>query len=59
MYLKYKHLTKNDDDRLKSTSFYKLCNILSTNDVVMLSSIDYISGLLVKHSMSMYHKATE
>ena len=50
MYLKYKHFTKDDDDRLKSTSFYSLCNIFSTNDDAMLSSIDYVTGLLVNET---------
>ena len=59
MYVKYKELIKNDDDRLKSTSFYNICNILSTNDDAMLSSIDYVSGLLVNETCETLQEIVE
>ena len=59
MYVKYKELTKDDDDRLKSTSFYNLCNLLSTNDDAILSSIDYVSDLLVNETCETLQKIVE
>ena len=46
MYRTYKELTFGDDNQLKLTTFYKICNILTTNDKAMLKSIDLVSGLL-------------
>ena len=59
MYLQYKHITKNDDERLQSTSFYSICNILSANDNAMLSSIDYVSGLLVNETCETLQNVVE
>lgn len=42
----YRDSTENDSDQLKSTSFYAICNVLTSNDEAMLSSVDYVSGLL-------------
>ena len=50
MYRTYKELTFEDDDQLKLTTFYKICNILTTNDEAMLKSIDYVSGLLANET---------
>ena len=50
MYRTYQELTFGDDEQLKSTTFYKICNILTTNDEVMLKSIDYVSGLLANET---------
>ena len=46
MYRNYKELTFGDVNQLKLTTFYKICNILTTNDKAMLKSIDLVSGLL-------------
>ena len=40
MYLKYKHLTEDDDNRSKLTSFYSISNIVSINNDTMQSSIE-------------------
>ena len=46
MYEIYRDSTEQDTDKLKSTSFYSICNVLTSNDESMLKSIDYVSGLL-------------
>ena len=50
MYRNYRELTFGDDDHFKLTNFYKICNILTTNDEAMLKSIDYVSGLLANET---------
>ena len=50
MYLEYKQVIEDDNDCLRSTSFYSICNVLTSNDEAMLSSIDYVSGLLVNET---------
>ena len=50
MYLLYKDLVYNDREKLKFTLFYSICRILTSNDESMLSSIDYVTGLLVNES---------
>lgn len=50
MYLLYKELVKDDSEKLKFTSFYCICRILTSNDESMLSSIDYVSELLVNET---------
>ena len=50
MYLLYKDLVKDDSEKLKFTLFYYICQILTSNDESMLSSIDYVTGLLVNET---------
>ena len=50
IYLKYKDYTTNGEDSLNCTSFYSICNVLTSSDEAMLSSIDYVSGLLVNET---------
>ena len=50
MYLLYKELVKDDSEKLKFTSFYCICRILISNDESMLSSIDYVTGLIVNET---------
>ena len=46
IYKIYRDSTEQDADKLKSTSFYSICNVLTSNDESMLKSIYYVSGLL-------------
>ena len=50
MYLLYKDLVKDDSEKLKFTLFYCIIRILTSNDESMLSSIDYVTGLLVNET---------
>ena len=50
MYLNYKELVNNDNEKLKFTTFYYICRMLTSNDESMLSSIDYVTGLLVNET---------
>ena len=46
MYEIYQDSTEQDADKLKSTSFYSICNVLTSIDEFMLKSIDFVSGIL-------------
>ena len=46
MYEIYQDSTEQDADKLKSTPFYSICDVLTSNDESMLKLIYYVSGLL-------------
>ena len=46
IYKIYRDSTEQDADKLKSTSFYSICNVLTSNNESLLKWIDYVSGIL-------------
>ena len=50
MYSRYKDLIHNETEGIKSATFYKICNVLTSSDQAMLNSIDYVTCMLVNES---------
>ena len=50
MYLRYKDVVVNDTELIRSATFYKICNVLTSSDQAMLNSIDYVTCMLVNES---------
>ena len=50
IYCRYKDVVANDNESIRSASFYKTCNILTSSDQAMLNSIDYVTSMLVNES---------
>ena len=50
MYLRYKELVCNDDKCIKSTTFYKVCKVLTSFDQGMLTSIDKVTSIFVNET---------
>ena len=50
MYNSYVDFTAQDKEKLKIATFYKICNALTASDEAMLSSVDYVAGLLVNET---------
>ena len=46
MYCMYKELVDNDTKGLKLATFYRICNVLTSSDQAILSSIDYVTYML-------------
>ena len=50
MYHRYKHLTSTDPENIKSATFFKIANVLTSSDEAMLNSIDYVTYMLVNET---------
>jgi len=50
MYDRYKDMVSSDVETIKSATFYKICNVLTSSDQAMLNSIDYVTCMLVNES---------
>ena len=50
MYSRYKDVVANDNEAIRSATFYKICNVLTSSDQAMLNSIDYVTCMLVNES---------
>ena len=50
MYSRYKDVVANDNESIRSATFYKICNVLTSSDQAMLNSIDYVTCMLVNES---------
>ena len=50
MYIRYKDMVSSDVESIKSATFYKICNVLTSSDQAMLNSIDYVTCMLVNES---------
>ena len=50
MYYRYKDVVANDNESIRSATFYKIYNVLSSSDQAMLNSIDCVTCILVNES---------
>ena len=50
MYHRYKHHTHTDPENIKSATFFKIANVLTSSDEAMLNSIDYVTCMLVNET---------
>ena len=50
MYNRYKQETHTDPENIKSATFYKIANVLTSSDGAMLNSIDYVTCMLVNET---------
>ena len=50
MYSRFKDIVANNNKSIRSATFYKICNVLTSSDQAMLNSIDYVTCMLVNES---------
>ena len=50
MYHQYKQHTRTDPENIKSATFFKIANVLTSSDEAMLNSIDYVTYMLVNET---------